>query len=223
MSFTKSCSNVGSGSLIASFLLIAGLGGRPAYATYYGDYNYGNYVSNYSGYYSRKQSPPPVISLSLDPQDILNSAFRVAAREERLDDMEHLLAQHADINACSDTGETALMYAARNCSTVTVKVLLSHEADVNIQDREGRTALIYAAQDSCAPVIELLLKSPQIRVKHRDSFDKAAIDYARESAELDVSGQPIEAIEALEAAYARRTEVSNRLRAQLDAPDRRAH
>jgi ankyrin repeat protein len=154
----------------------------------------------------------------MDPQDILNSAFRIAAREERLGDMESLLAQKADINACSDEGETALMYAARNCSTITAKILLAHEADVNIEDKEGRTALIYAAQDSCASVIEILLRDPKTHTKHRDNFGKAAIDYARENATLDVSGPPIESIQLLDAAYLRENDLQKNLQAQLERP-----
>jgi ankyrin repeat protein len=177
--------------------LLAALAGAPASAEYYGNY--------YSGYFQRRESPPPVVSLSLDPQDILNSAFRIAAREERLDDMKRLLAQKADINACSDEGETALMYASRNCSTPIVKALLTNDADVNLQDREGRTALIYAAQDSCAPVIQILLMDPKTRLRQKDNFGKAAIDYARENASLDVAGPPIAAIQLLNSAYLRKT------------------
>lgn len=172
-----------------------GLSEPQALADFYssGYFNSG-YYSNYGGR-SRSQ---PILSLSLDPKEILNSGLRIAAREEREEDVLRFLRQKADINSRSDVGETALMYAARNCSTDIVKILLSHGADVNIEDREGRTALIYAAQDSCAPVIEKLLRRTKASINHRDKSGRSAIDYAREGASLDVDGPSLDAVRLLE-------------------------
>jgi len=168
-------------SIVAVFLLLA--------TTARADY--------YPGYYWGRPSAPPIISLTLDPQESLNSAFRIAAREERKEDLIRFLDQRAEVNSRSDEGETALMYASRNCSEDVVKVLISRKADVNAEDSEGRTALIYAAQDSCAPVIEILLRSAVIRVGHRDKAGKSAKDYAEENAALDVDGPAIEAVRLL--------------------------
>jgi ankyrin repeat protein len=45
-----------------------------------------------------------------------------------------------------ESGETALMYAARNSNSEVVMVLLDAGAEVNARDKEGRTALSIAEE-----------------------------------------------------------------------------
>ena len=62
------------------------------------------------------QQPTPIISIDMDPQSLVDSAFRIAAREDRLHDMLLAIKRGAHVDAASDRGRTALMFAARNCS-----------------------------------------------------------------------------------------------------------
>jgi len=50
------------------------------------------------------------------------------------------VAQHVDINAADDKGETALHFAALASDPV-VKFLAESGADLNAKDRQGRTPL----------------------------------------------------------------------------------
>ena len=127
----------------------------PAWA--YADYYYGNSYGYSYGYHSGSR-PSQIISLELDPKATLDTNLRVAAREDRLKDLSRFLRSGGNVNSRSDEGETALMYASRNCSQAVVRVLLQAHANENVRDNKGRTALIFAASDSCAPVVRILLK-----------------------------------------------------------------
>ncbi len=129
-----------------------------------------------------------IISLDLDPQNILNSSFRIAARENRFSDVQRFLVQGAEVNSKSGNGETALMFTSRNCSPKAVSLLLNQGAEVNARDFEGRTALMYAAMGSCVSAVELLLKVPGIDLDVIDEARKSAMDYAGDYALLEVGG-----------------------------------
>lgn len=63
--------------------------------------------------------------------------------------IEALLKRKADVNLKDqESGETALMYAARYSSSEVVKVLLDAGAEVNARDKDGRTALSIAEEDT---------------------------------------------------------------------------
>lgn len=74
----------------------------------------------------------------------------------------------ADINAQTQSGDTALTWAAAKGQLDTVKILLEAEADPNIANKRGFTALYYAARDGQKEMLQLLLA--------RKSNPKAAID-----------------------------------------------
>src|SRR4051794_5127364 len=75
-----------------------------------------------SGSYSHSKSSP-MISLNLDEAENLNSSFRISAREGRLIDLKDSVRRGANINSRSEEGETALMYASRNCAISIVHFL----------------------------------------------------------------------------------------------------
>ena len=52
----------------------------------------------------------------------------------------------ADVNTCSDNGETALMRAAWRCDIECIYQLLQAGADVNIEAEDGSTALLMAVE-----------------------------------------------------------------------------
>ena len=70
---------------------------------------------------------------------------------------ELLLANQADINAQSVTGETPLHVAVRKGHRELVELLLSRNADVNARDRQDRTPLHVAAAAGHAEVVRALL------------------------------------------------------------------
>ncbi len=153
----------------------------------------------------------PIISLTLDPQEGLNSDLRVAAREGRVDRIQELLKQGANVNGLSDQGESALMYAARDCRVKAGKLLLARHALFNLQDRDGKTALMYAAIASCSPLVSLLTNKPRIDVLARDKSDLTALDYARDGASLYVQGPPVIALRLIELATRRSSAHSKHL------------
>src|SRR4051794_9252188 len=71
--------------------------------------------SSSSSFGRGKIGAQPTVSIDLDPENVLNSSLRMAAREDRLADLKRLLVEGADVNTQAPSGETALMYAARNC------------------------------------------------------------------------------------------------------------
>ena len=144
--------------------------------------------SPYSSYSSRGHSSSPRISLDLNPKHIINTSFRIAVREDRLNDVERLINKGADVDSKSDGGETALIYASRNCSPKVVRFLLNHGAKANIYDDKGRTALMIASGGSCVDVVKLLLASPKTTINPKDILGKDALDYAKEAAALEVDG-----------------------------------
>ena len=154
--------------------------------TFFNDFAYSSYP-RWGG--SSSFSHGPSVNLDLDPQSSANNALRLAAREERMEELANLLQKRGvDINSKSKEGLTALMYASKNCSPKIVKFLLSHKADVNLRDREGRTALIFAARESCWQVVQELAKVSGLDAVVRDRHQKTAIDYANENAVTEVDG-----------------------------------
>jgi ankyrin repeat protein len=132
--------------------------------------------------------PSQIISIDMDPQHELNTSFRVAARENRLDNMLESIRKGAAINSVSDQGMSALMYASRNCAPKIVRTLLALHADVNLKDEDGDTALIHATLESCISVVRMLLSAPELRLQERDRSGRDVFDYAKDAAVLDVDG-----------------------------------
>ena len=164
---------------------------------------------DYHGYSSMRSSgsggrSSAVISIDLDPQNLLNTSLRIATRERRLEDVKRLLEQGAEVDGVSDRGETAVMIAARGCSQQLVQLLIEKKANINLTDTFGRTALILAARESCMPVVQNLLKTAGIQLNGLDRSKKSAMDYARENAMLEVGGPAEEITHLLYAARARR-------------------
>ena len=67
-----------------------------------------------------------------------------------------LLARGARVNARTNNGITALMFAAMNGYTETVHILLANGADVHVQDENGETAWMHAAKGKHSGTIQLI-------------------------------------------------------------------
>lgn len=164
-----------------------------------GSDSFAYYDSGYHYYPSfRSQETAPIISIDMDPQRQLDSAFRVAAREDRLKDMILFVRRGAHVNSVSDRGRTALMFAARNCSVPIAHELIRLKADVNIRDQEGETALGYATLESCLPVVKMILKVHGVNLLVKDQSGRTVIDYATDCASLDVDGPATQILSMLE-------------------------
>jgi ankyrin repeat protein len=135
--------------------------------------------------------------LEFDARKKLNSNFRIAVRENRIDYAKNLLERGADIDSISERRETALMYAAKNCSEKAIRFLLKSKANVNAQDVQGRTALMLAVRESCVPGVRLLLKSRGIMTDARDHLGNRAEDYALRGAVIEVDGAENEIVQLL--------------------------
>jgi hypothetical protein len=213
-------------SLIITLLLTLGAlfsaSARADFGGYEGSYGGGgNYGGSYGGSYGGGYGggyraygggSAPIISLELNAQESLNSSLRVAAREGKLKDLQRMVLAGGDINSQSDAGVTALIYAARNCSTKVVAFLLSlrtqdsaHQrmVKVNLRDRKGRTALMVAAGASCPHVVRLLLDVPEIDVSVKDGNGLKLRDYALYAANLEVGGPSSETYSLILAAERR--------------------
>ncbi len=171
--------------IFSSVLLSRALAETSPWTTFYGN------LSSYE-----RGSQGAIISLDLDPQNLMNSSMRIASREGRLREVQHLITLGAEIDSRADTGETALMVACRNCSVKLAKFLIQHGASFNAADFDGRTALIYAARESCAPIVSLLLSKTGIDLEAKDQASKTALDYAGENSVFEVGG-PSQKIVAL--------------------------
>ncbi|MBC6401461.1 MAG: ankyrin repeat domain-containing protein, partial [Ekhidna sp.] len=76
-----------------------------------------------------------------------------------------LIAEGADVNAKSNTGNTALMLAANDGQTTTVNALLAVSGiNVNIQNSSNSTALILATNGGHTTIVNALLAVPNINV-----------------------------------------------------------
>jgi hypothetical protein len=147
-----------------------------------------SYIAPSFGKLIGNTSNRPLVSLEADTKELLNNALRLAAREDRLTDLQRLIDRGANVNSSTSAGVSPLMFAARNCSIKMTELLLKNKADVNATDEIGRTALIFATRESCSKVVEVLVKAPGIRCLTKDRNQKTALDYASEDSRLEVDG-----------------------------------
>ena len=83
--------------------------------------------------------------------------LRYAGRKGKLNQVQQLLQEGADVDARGDGGRTALWEAAGNGHTDIVKVLLDNGADVNGKADLGDTALARAASNGHTTVVIVLV------------------------------------------------------------------
>ena len=82
-----------------------------------------------------------------------------AIRNGLITDCKSLLSNGVSVNASDDTGQTALMVAAKTNRIEIAKFLIEKGADVNLNSKSGLTALHYAALENNAEFAQLLLNN----------------------------------------------------------------
>lgn len=100
-----------------------------------------------------------------------------AVRVGRVNEVNHLLAAGADVNAADCDGDTALHMAARNNDAALVTLLLDRDADVNSRNRYAQTPLHVAAAARAADAVGCLLAAPGDIVA-RDAFGRTPLHIA---------------------------------------------
>ncbi|BES92174.1 multiple ankyrin repeats single kh domain [Nesidiocoris tenuis] len=80
-----------------------------------------------------------------------------AAQEGHLELVRYLLEANADVNAQTQTGDTALTYACENGHTEVAKLLLQYGADMEHESEGGRTPLMKACRAGHLCTVKFLL------------------------------------------------------------------
>ncbi|XP_062499580.1 ankyrin homolog isoform X2 [Corticium candelabrum] len=127
----------------------------------------------------------------------LNDRLLRAVLSESRDEVESLLNQGAEVDACDECGWTALIEACRNGSKSLVELLLSRGADINRTDKLGHTALVDAAWRGYDEIIDILL-TEKANVKHKDMFGRTAFDFAMMNGHMSTAGRLVLASKRVE-------------------------
>jgi ankyrin repeat protein len=90
---------------------------------------------------------------------VIRTLFSAVAQDD-MATIEALLAKGVDVNAKNESGQTALMIAARYARTTIVQFLVAKGADPNIKDKQGWTALKHAQS---SPEIVNILKNAKAK------------------------------------------------------------
>jgi hypothetical protein len=86
--------------------------------------------------------------------------FIGAAQRGETDFVKQFLAGEMDVNVrLKDSGDTALMRAAKEGHLDTVKVLIEYGADTNIRNKDGETALSLAEKNKFEDMAQALISA----------------------------------------------------------------
>ena len=93
------------------------------------------------------------------PDDCGWTALMGASMNGRLDIVENLIKQGADVNIKNSNRETALILASRCGYLEIVKCLIENKADIDVQDELGATALIWASGGRYLEIVKYLIEN----------------------------------------------------------------
>jgi ankyrin repeat protein len=117
--------------------------------------------------------------------DAINNGLLQAATYGDLEGVKSYLERGADINAKTNNGCTALMFAIGGDYLGIAKFLLDSGADVNAKDIDGWTALMYASWFGYVDIAKLLLNyGADINAKNVNGY--TALIWARDSGWTDI-------------------------------------
>ncbi|MDR0288701.1 MAG: ankyrin repeat domain-containing protein [Rickettsiales bacterium] len=122
---------------------------------------------------------------SVEHHDLYEILRRYRENKNERTDYEHLVGEHADINAKDSQGRTALHYAACFNDTNMAELLLDARADINTKDDQGRTALHYAACFNNTDMVELLLDAGA-KTNIKDNNGKKPLSLAKNKEIIDL-------------------------------------
>ncbi|MEQ8821162.1 MAG: ankyrin repeat domain-containing protein [Sumerlaeia bacterium] len=104
--------------------------------------------------------------------------FVEAAGEGDIGAVRAALAAGMAIDSPIDSGETALMRAARKRQPLTIEYLLDQGADLLCGDNADRNALHHAVMGSASDVVHLLCSRSKLMLEQRSSFGRTPLDLA---------------------------------------------
>ena len=105
-------------------------------------------------------------------------ALHAAAQTGTYTAFARLVAEGADVNTRSESGETALMLAAARGRLEFMGLLIERGADANAATDAGNTALMFAAARGQVDAARLLLDR-DARADHVNKYGLGAADWAR--------------------------------------------
>jgi len=95
-----------------------------------------------------------------------------------------LIDKGADVNAKTNDGDTALMWAAISGEVDIVKMLLEKGADVNAKNNHGDTALIFAAAQGNVDIVKILLDAGA-DISAKNEHGETALMLAQRNKQVD--------------------------------------
>lgn len=121
---------------------------------------------------SRPEIDPPLIN---------------AVLTDDLAEARRLLKRQTQVDAQDKSGNTALIFAARDGQTNIARLLLDAGANPGWVDGEGVTPLILAAFKNHPDIVKLLLdQNRDARITHADKWGRTALDYAKRRGSNDL-------------------------------------
>jgi ankyrin repeat protein len=105
-------------------------------------------------------------------------ALHAAAQTGAYATFARLVGEGADVNARSESGETALMLAAARGRLEFMSLLIERGADANAATDAGNTALMFAAARGQVDAARLLLDRGA-RADHLNKYGLGAADWAK--------------------------------------------
>lgn len=116
------------------------------------------------------------------------TALLSAVESGFVDSVALLIAAGADVTACNDSGQNALMLAGQyGHEDIARRLLETGKIDINAQCIDKRTALDYAALRNHLPLVELMLSSlPASALKHRDRYGSTPLIAAARQDNVDI-------------------------------------
>ena len=150
----------------------------------------------------------PVTKKTAETKVDLTEELLQAAMDGEAARCQDAIEAGGDVNAASETGKTALYWAARAGDMEICRMLIDAGADANASDQDGWTPLHAAVSRNRAETAKLLIEAG-IDVDTKNSEGLAALDVARLSRQ-DAVARAIE--EAVSLAHAQRVKALTVLR-----------
>lgn len=128
-----------------------------------------------------------LLASATDPQaEDRDQALFAAAVSGRVERLDSLLAQGADVNGKNGAGRTPLMAAAFSGNVRVIRKLLAFGADPNAADQRGATALMEAAAQGYEEAVKALIAGGA-DVSVKDNSGLTPIDRAKKAGHIRIA------------------------------------